>query len=688
MSNDSEIRIDIVVDNSKATADIKSFGNAVESAGTRGAKSMESFRTETASSEITLGSIARKAAAATLTFVGFQQSIQAVWNEFKFGLSAIEDFNVSIASSAAFIATFSEKTKSGDLAGGFSEASAYAEQLALKLEMVDSQTIASGKDLQVMSETMIQHGVLLDINNKKQVEGFTNIATALALVTQGQNKDIQMRQEINALLTGQVRMTDRLPQLLSAIDPLLVDHIEQWKREGTLIENIGELLKGFSASAGDLDDLWITIGSTMDTIHRRVLRGAMKPIFDDLLGTAKEINSSLMDAEGNLTPLAEQIQGDIVGAYTTVKDLVKEYGGNIAELAGYLVTAKTAQLLLNAAVNANPYVVVAGSIAVINRQLVQFSSSLGIAKENSLALTSLDDKYRAMTVTFKNLVDVLTGVRNWKTGALNLVNNGDIADTEQYTAALKELGTEVDSIFSKFSKTSSIAVPTISSLGAEDLKLQLKLLDEYKQKTKEQEATTTEMYQTLGLNAEEYFANEATKLVDKAAKWEKAGGDIYTIEQWLYTELGKLSDEAYEKQEFAAGKAMDDIQAMYRTVVDQFNEANSSLNDIFSAMGINIDEINKKDITIKAYFDGSDVVTGINELIQQFAYLKSAAANVPAVTSTGTQNTNTQTGNSGSTTTNSGPTTTNTNTYNFNQELSRSDIQSIISEQARQASRL
>ena len=303
-----------------------------------------------------------KAAAATETFVsrmktmiatvaiysvGFQavsRFATGIKDEFIGGLKAVEDFNVGVATSAAFITTFSQQARTGDLAGAYQKAAGYAELLANKLEMVDAQTIASGKDLQVMSETFIQHGVLLDINNQKQVDGFTNIATALAFVTAGQNKDIQMRQEINALLNGQFRATDRVARLLLSIDPQLKSHLELWKEQGTIIENVGELLKGFNSSTGTLDDQWVTVGSTMETIHNRILRDAFKPMFNDLIGLAKFLNSSLMDVNGNLTGTAIGIQEIIKGAYEGIKAIAEMSKQIIKDMANVIPGVSTFKL--------------------------------------------------------------------------------------------------------------------------------------------------------------------------------------------------------------------------------------------------------------------------------------------------------------------------------------------------------
>jgi len=259
----------------------------------------------------------------TVAFQAFSAVTSGITNEFKRGLKAVEDFDLAVATSAAFIATFSKNLKGTDIAGVYDRAAGYAGRLNEKLEMIDTQTIASGKHLQTMSETFIQHGVLLDINNQKQVEGFTNIATALAMVTAGQNQDVQVRQEINALMLGQVRATDRLAQLLMNIDPQLKSHLKTWREEGTVIENVGELLKGFASNTGTLQNQWVTVGSTMETIHNRILRDAFRPMFEDLIKLAKALNSSLMDSEGNLTYIAIGIQNIIKGIYEFSKVAAK-----------------------------------------------------------------------------------------------------------------------------------------------------------------------------------------------------------------------------------------------------------------------------------------------------------------------------------------------------------------------------
>lgn len=251
--------------------------------------------------------------------IAFQRVASGVASEFMFGLKAVEDFGMGIAQSTALLTTFSQKAKDGDIGGAYLEANKYAKELYQSLEMIDQKTIANSKDLQVMSDTFIASGVRLDINNKKQIEGFTSVANALAIMTQGQNKDVQMRQEIRGLLDGEIRSQDKLGMLLKAQIPDIEKQLKIWQQEGTVLENLGDLLKGFGATTVLLEDQWATVGSTMETIHTRVLRGMFEPIFKDLIEMAKAFNKSMMDAEGNLTPLARGLIAMFTDAYAASK---------------------------------------------------------------------------------------------------------------------------------------------------------------------------------------------------------------------------------------------------------------------------------------------------------------------------------------------------------------------------------
>ena len=275
-------------------------------------------------------------AVATAAISAVYGTIRALRDEFIRGLKAVEDYNLKVATTSAYITSFSSKAAKGDIAGAFAEAVPYAKQLVSTLEIMDAKTIASGKDLQNMAETFMQHGVLIDINNEKQIRGFTNLATAIKSVTAGQNQEIQMRQEINALMTGTARVGDKITKFLLAQDPLLKEHLVTWKKEGTVIENIEKMLGGFNAASTLFETTWEAIGSTLSTIHDRVLRGGFRPIYEDLLSIAIKIKDHFMDASGNLTVAGFGIQLSIIDSWEDFRTVVVSIQAEFIRLTALL----------------------------------------------------------------------------------------------------------------------------------------------------------------------------------------------------------------------------------------------------------------------------------------------------------------------------------------------------------------
>lgn len=262
----------------------------------------------------------------------FYGSMRLISAEFIAGLSAVEDYRLKVASMGAFLTTFSNSLTKTNASEIYRASNEEAKNLVLTMEKLDARTIASGKDLTTMAEQFIKGGVKIDTTNQGTLDGFVNIANALKLMTQGQNQEIQMRQEIRALVQGQMKDTNLLAKTLQSIDPNIKEHIKLWRQQGTLIENVGSLLAGFGPAAKDLENTWAVVGSTMETVHNKVLRGMFQPAFDSLIKMAQEWNRSLMDADGNLTPLAYKFI-DIGKTTLDVLGILASWIATIAKIA-------------------------------------------------------------------------------------------------------------------------------------------------------------------------------------------------------------------------------------------------------------------------------------------------------------------------------------------------------------------
>lgn len=252
----------------------------------------------------------------------FYASMRAIESVFTGGLKAIEDYNIQIATMAGFITTFADKTqKGGNIAEIYKAARNEAKQLVNVLEILDSKTIASGKDLRIIAEGFIKQGVEIDIQNKETQQGLINIATAAKLLTAGQNQEIQLRQEIRALAQGQVRDSNLLVKAIEPMVPNIKQQIIQWKAAGELIPKLGKLFEGLGLASKDMEITWATIGSTLETTQNRILREGMLPIYKDLLGVAILLRDRYLDSNGALTEQARILQGNIASGWESLKNV-------------------------------------------------------------------------------------------------------------------------------------------------------------------------------------------------------------------------------------------------------------------------------------------------------------------------------------------------------------------------------
>lgn len=280
--------------------------------------------------------------------VAFNKIFEVTTRVITDGFQAVEQMKLSTASLASTITSFSKRAET-DLSGAYQQALGYSGQLVIRMEELNAQTVATGANLNAMVETLAQSGVLLDLNNKKQEKGFLAIANALALMTQGQNQDIQFRQEIRGLIQGEVRATNLLARLLSQrVGGELKKHVELWKEQGTLIENAGALLTGFQEGAKDLANTWLAVGTTLETMYTKTLRGLFVPIYEDIIRMGKEITSNVLDQNKAQIELGETLRSVVFKGWQDIKNITESIVDVIAAFKDPLtVVGKLLGLILD-----------------------------------------------------------------------------------------------------------------------------------------------------------------------------------------------------------------------------------------------------------------------------------------------------------------------------------------------------
>lgn len=215
-------------------------------------------------------------------------AVRGLANMFEGGMEIVDRYNLSITKMAAMM-TGMMKEDNRSLADRYKQAYQYAGQLNAMIEQVDKNTLLNAEDLRSVTEEMMKQGVVVDTSSKKQIEAFTQISNALAVVSVGYpNKEIQLRQEIRALLTGETRQTDQLSKMLQAQVGDLKKEIAYHKEKGDLLEWLSKQLVGFAAAQGDINASWEAMKTSLETIGEKILRQGFNDAFKDILdGTQK-----------------------------------------------------------------------------------------------------------------------------------------------------------------------------------------------------------------------------------------------------------------------------------------------------------------------------------------------------------------------------------------------------------------
>ena len=227
------------------------------------------------------GSLVNIAAKFSIMAHAFRQA-KNVFSFLASPLKTVEDFNMSIIKSAALLTSLTEAKSGETLADHFKRMTQYSEATLNAFVKIVPQVFGGLQELQLVNEELIKQGIILDINNTKQMSGFRNITNAAMVIAASYpNKEIQLRQEVRGLMEGQLRQSNQLANQLDAIlGGRLKPMVEEWKRQGTVIENIGSLLSGYDAAAGKIqmtfDALKTTIKSTIQMTFWDSLQAAYK----------------------------------------------------------------------------------------------------------------------------------------------------------------------------------------------------------------------------------------------------------------------------------------------------------------------------------------------------------------------------------------------------------------------------
>src|SRR3990167_861490 len=240
----------------------------------------------------------------------------------KKAIQSVDAFRLSVIKTQALISTFSPKDV--DFETSFQNAREYARDLVTEMDILAAYTLGTSFDLQAITQEFMKQGVLIDINKTKAKDAFLNIANAIEIIASGfQAVELQIRQESRALAMGQVDLRATLATELNArLGGQLKERIALWKQEGTFIENIGDLLKGYAASIADIRSTWKSVSALFKTMSDRIIRFGSEAFYDAINVQLRKMTDYLREHE---VLLSGKLYAGWQGLITIVSSLKRSY---------------------------------------------------------------------------------------------------------------------------------------------------------------------------------------------------------------------------------------------------------------------------------------------------------------------------------------------------------------------------
>jgi hypothetical protein len=293
------LKIDIIVDDqgrpviNRLEGDIKSLNQTVQNSNSGLKAHTEHHNQATGAVNAHADSVAGATRAILRAYAAYyviSAGVSAFGSALSSTMTIIDTYNLSVTKMAALMTGMMEGNTLS-LADKYRQARAYAGELNVMIEQIDKNTLLTASDLRLVTEEMMKQGVLVDTTSQKQVEAFTQISNALAVISAGApQKEIQLRQEIRALIQGQTRDTDQLAKMLDAqLNGKLKEEIALHKKNGDVVEWLGRQLEGFAAAQKDINGSWEAAKTTLQTVGEQIIRGSMGDAYREIIGYAQKL---------------------------------------------------------------------------------------------------------------------------------------------------------------------------------------------------------------------------------------------------------------------------------------------------------------------------------------------------------------------------------------------------------------
>jgi len=292
--------------------------------------------------EMSMAAMVRSVLRFYAAFYVVSTGLGALKNLLMGGVEAIDSMKISAIGIAAQITSMQGTT--GNVLQNYKENLKYAQSLVPVLEEIDAKSFANAEQIQIANRAMALQGVILDANKKKQVEAFTALTNAIALMTAGQpDQAKQFNQEMRAIMTGQTKASDLVAQSLDQMIKRqgvykegLKELVKEGNKHGDTLERLQPYLVGIAAASGDISQTWAAVGSSVETAWNVLQRELFKDAYRGIIELGESASAYV---KKNAKDIAD-----------TIKTVVRDIFIGTTAIAGYFALASASTVSFSGAV--------------------------------------------------------------------------------------------------------------------------------------------------------------------------------------------------------------------------------------------------------------------------------------------------------------------------------------------------
>jgi len=232
----------------------------------------------------------------------------AVQKAFSFGsgvikdaIKNVDDFKRNTIGTAAAITNLADPTlKFGKTWGQvFIQNLRETESIYIELETLAAKYFSTANDLQLAYNAFAQRGIVIRKDELSQLAQLTDL---ILLVTQGQQSSIQVQEEIRSLVTGTLRPTAQLAQIVRSFG-LDVKQVSEDIRRTQSLKPLEGILQGAKAASGEIQKTFTAALNGLTTVFRQIERIGASVLYEKIVEQTRKLTTFLQNNRGTIVKI-------------------------------------------------------------------------------------------------------------------------------------------------------------------------------------------------------------------------------------------------------------------------------------------------------------------------------------------------------------------------------------------------